>query len=183
MTCIAGIEYDGKVWIGGDSAGSDGYYLTIRADEKVWTNNDFAFGFTSSFRMGQLLRYKLKLPPERHEVDSDPVAELEFMSTVFIDEVRETLKDGGFAKLENGVERGGSFLVGWRGRLYMVHEDFQVGRALQGFYTIGSGGAHAEGALYALRGVGQPEERLRVALEAAEALVGSVQGPFKVVSV
>lgn len=184
MTCIVGLEHKGKVFVGGDSAGTAGYYLTIRADEKVWANGGFAFGFTSSFRMGQLLRYKLTLALERHEVAADPEAEFKFMATAFVDGVRKVLKDGGYARLKEGVEEGGTFLVGWRGKLYTVHGDFQVARALQGFYCVGSGGAHAEGALYALKDARMaPERKLLTALTAAESLISSVQGPFKVVSV
>jgi ATP-dependent protease HslVU (ClpYQ) peptidase subunit len=184
VTCIAGIEHDGKVWIGGDSAGSNGHSLTIRADEKVWSDRGFAFGFTSSFRMGQLLRYKLTLALERHEVPTDDAAaEIKFMSTAFIDGVRTILKEGGYAKVVNGVESGGTFLVGWRGKLYQVEDDFQVGRASQGFDAVGSGGDCAVGALYALRDAKQtPEAKLLTALGAAEALTPYVRGPFKVVS-
>ena len=116
MTCIAGVEHSGKVWIGGDSAGVAGYALTVRADEKVWVDNGFVFGFTSSFRMGQLLRYNLSLPLQRYEVpESNAEAEIKFMTTHFVDAVRKVLKDGGYAKNDNGQERGGTFLVGWRG--------------------------------------------------------------------
>lgn len=184
MTCIAGLEHNGKVWIGGDSAGASGGYLTIRADEKVWAAKGFAFGFTSSFRMGQLLRYNLTPALEHHEVTKTADAELQYMfSTKFIDGVRGVLKTGGFAQVSNGVERGGTFLVGWRGKLYMIHDDFQVGRASQGFYAVGSGGAHAEGALHATQTARMgAERRVLAALEAAMALVTTVQGPFKVVS-
>ncbi len=184
MTCIAGIEHGGKVWIGGDSAGSNGRSLTVRADEKVWAANGFAFGFTSSFRMGQLLRYKLVLALERHEVPADDAAaEIKFMSTAFIDGVRTVLKDGGFAKVSDGVEEGGTFLVGWRGKLYQVENDFQVGRASTGFDAVGSGGNCAVGALYALREAKQtPEAKLTAALEAAQELTPYVRGPFKIVS-
>ena len=62
MTCIAAITEKGKVYMGGDSAGVSGYDITIRADEKVFKNGQCVFGFTSSFRMGQLLCYKFKVP-------------------------------------------------------------------------------------------------------------------------
>jgi len=62
MTCIVGIQHDGRVYIGGDSAGVAGYSITSRADAKVFTVGPYVMGFTSSFRMGQLLRYGLKAP-------------------------------------------------------------------------------------------------------------------------
>ena len=51
------------MYIGGDRAGVAGLSLTVRADEKVFQNGEFLMGFTTSFRMGQLLRYSLKPPP------------------------------------------------------------------------------------------------------------------------
>ena len=65
MTCIVGLEHKGKVYIGGDSAGVAGYSLSVRADQKVFINGNFIFGFTSSFRMGQILRFGFN-PPRRH---------------------------------------------------------------------------------------------------------------------
>ena len=69
-----------------------GLSLVVRADEKVFRNGDFLMGFTTSFRMGQLLRYKLN-PPRRHP--DDRVAK--YMVVDFIDAVRECLKAGGWA--------------------------------------------------------------------------------------
>ena len=101
MTCIVGIEDGGRVIIGGDSAGVGGYSLTTRADEKVWVSGEFAFGFTTSFRMGQLLRYKFTPPAFPEGIDLDA-----YMATVFVDSVRQTMKDGGYAATNNGRERG-----------------------------------------------------------------------------
>ena len=101
ITCIVRLEFDGKVWIGADSAGVAGYSLVIRADEKVFIKNDFIFGFTDSFRMGQLLRYRFE--PPKHHPDDDL---MEFMSTDFIDAVRKCFKDYGFAEKKDEVERG-----------------------------------------------------------------------------
>jgi ATP-dependent protease HslVU (ClpYQ) peptidase subunit len=181
MTCIVGIEHDGKVYIGGDSASTQGEYLTVRSEEKVFVRDSFAFGFCGSWRMGNLLRYSLTMPTYTEQLSED--AEMAFMAGEFVNSLRECLKDGGFAKVENNVEAiDGVFLVGWKGKLYICGEDFQIGHAAQGFYAIGSGAAHAEGALYALSASMPPIEKLRCALDTAEALIASVQGPFKVVS-
>jgi hypothetical protein len=48
VTAIAGFVHKGSVWIGGDSAGVADYDLHIRADQKVFVNGEFGFGFTSS---------------------------------------------------------------------------------------------------------------------------------------
>ena len=69
MTCIVAWLEDEKICIGGDSAGVAVYNMQIRADEKVFKNGEMVFGFTSSFRMGQLLRFSLILPPKKENQD------------------------------------------------------------------------------------------------------------------
>lgn len=176
MTCIAGIEQDGRVWIGGDSAaGSGGWGLTVRADEKVFTTGPFLMGFTTSFRMGQLLRYRLSVPAPTVDVD-----DVRYMSTTFVDAVRQCLKDGGYARVENGQESGGTFLVGYKGSLYMVYGDYQVGSPVDGFAAVGCGQDIALGALAVTKTLA-PAKRIKLALAAAERFSGGVRGPFIIV--
>jgi ATP-dependent protease HslVU (ClpYQ) peptidase subunit len=173
MTCIAGIESGGKVWIGGDSAGvSDSWTLWVRADSKVFRNGDFIMGFTTSFRMGQLLRYAFSPPafPEGEDLDK-------FMATTFIDAVRGCLVKGGFAKKNSEQEEGGEFLVGYGSKLFAVFGDYQVARCSSGIAAIGCGGQIALGALYAAPDL-KPEARLLKALEAAESFNAGVRRPF-----
>jgi len=172
VTCIVGLVDNGTVYIGGDSAGVAGYDLTVRKDEKVFINGSFIFGFTSSFRMGQLLRYKFK-PPYRVP---DMTIE-EYMCTTFIDGVRSCLKDGGFARTENGEESAGTFIVGHNGRLFVIDSDFQVGESIHTFAAVGCGAQAALGAMYATMNL-DPEDRIRIALEAAEQFNAGVRRPF-----
>jgi hypothetical protein len=111
MTCIVGIAENGRVYLGGDSAGVAGWDLTVRGDPKVFQNGECVFGFTSSFRMGQLLRFSF-MPPAQ-PLGSDNYAH---MCTTFVNEVRECLKRGGFASKKDEAEAGGNFLVGYRGQ-------------------------------------------------------------------
>ena len=178
MTCIVGLVEKGKVYIGGDSAGVDGRYaLQVRADKKVFRNGDFIMGFTSSFRMGQLLAHSLK--PPRYHPNDDVYA---YMVTDFVDAVRKCLKDGGYAEKHNEAEQGGTFLVGYAGRMFSIEGDYQVGETVDGFNACGCGDLIALGALAVTVGQ-EPEKRIRDALEAAERHSGGVRGPFHVESV
>lgn len=184
MTCIVGLEHDGRVWIGGDSAGVAGWSLTVRADEKVFANGDFIFGFTTSFRMGQLLRYGLTLPSLCRDGDipslwSDPDR---WMATQFVDAVRDCLKAGGYSKKSDEVESGGQFLVGYKGHLWQVDRDYQVGRAAHGYLAVGCGDELALGAMHAVSDGLSPHDTVLAALRAAEAHSAGVRGPFKVLS-
>ena len=171
MTCIVGLVNRESVYIGADSAGLAGLTLSVRADEKVFGRPPFLMGFTTSFRMGQLLRYKLSVPLQQC---SDVQ---EFMSTIFIDSVRQCLKEGGWATTKDGRETGGIFLVGYQHRLFRIDSDFQVGENCGGFDAVGAGEDIALGALFATEGK-EPLERILIALRAAERYSAAVRGPF-----
>jgi ATP-dependent protease HslVU (ClpYQ) peptidase subunit len=177
VTCIVGIAHEGKVYIGGDSAGVDGRLaLEVRADKKVFRNGPFVMGFTSSFRMGNLLQYSLT-PPRRHATDEV----YKFLVTEFVDAVRKCLKDGGYATAKDGGEAGGTFLLGYEGRLFSVQDDYQVAETISGFDACGSGDQIAKGSLFST--IGQsPQERINVALGAAERFNAGVRAPFAIVT-
>jgi ATP-dependent protease HslVU (ClpYQ) peptidase subunit len=174
VTCIVGVEHEGKVVMGADSAGVAGLAITIRADTKIFRNGEFLMGFTSSFRMGQLLRYSL-VPPVPHDWDLD-----RFMATEFVTAVRECLRDGGFARNDSGVETGGVFLCALRGRLYRIDSDFQIGRSVDNYEAVGCGDEYALGSLFG-SGDLAPADRVRLALEAAAHHSAGVIAPFHLV--
>lgn len=178
MTCIVGIVEDGKVHIGGDSAGVSGLDLVVRKDKKVFRNGEYIFGFTSSFRMGQLLAFTFNPPKNKGKTKVDTY---EFMVNTFIPELRKCLKEGGYAETHNGAERGGIFLVGYQGRLFMIDSDYQVGEPVDNFAACGCGENIALGAMYATKEL-PPLTRLETALMAAERFSAGVRAPFVFVS-
>lgn len=149
MTCIAGIIDGGRIYFGADSAGVADYDISDRADEKVFVKSGMIFGFCGSYRMGQLLRYSLKVPPQ-----PDGQEDAAFLSTAFIDAVRICFKDGGYASKSEEVERGGTFLLGYHGRIYRIDSDYQVGWRRDGFDAIGCGGQVALGSLFSTAQMG-----------------------------
>lgn len=167
-----------RVVIGGDSASSNGSNIFIRKDPKVFKNGEFIFGCTTSFRMIQLLRFSFK-PPEIKHKDI-----YEYMCTDFINEVRECFKNGGYLqKYTDGDEKGGSFLVGYKNRLFSIGDDFQVGENLNGMDACGCGKDFALGALLALRNTDtQINKRVTIAIGAAEFLSEGISKPFVLVS-
>jgi len=172
LTCIVGLVDKGDVYIGGDSAGVAGLSLSIRADEKVFGNGPFIMGFTSSFRMGQLLRYKFSPPAQTVHQD-----DMEYMVTSFIDACRTCFSQNGFG--DKDATRGGSFLVGYKGSLYTIEGDYQVGKLHAPFDSVGCGSDLALGALYATEGL-PPEKRINLALQAASTFSAGVSPPFVV---
>ena len=173
-TCIVGLESDGNVYIGGDSAGVAGYARSVRVDEKVFIKGRMIFGFTSSFRMGQILRYSFN-PPAQTITQGD----YEYLCGSWVDALVTCLKDKGYAKVNNNEVSGGTFLLGFNGALYRVEGDFQVGRRVEPYDACGCADQLALGALAVLEGkhIG-PEEKVRRALEIAERFSAGVKGPF-----
>lgn len=174
MTAVCAVVHGGKVHMGGDSAGVSGYALDVRADPKVFVNGAMVMGFTSSFRMGQLLHWRLAAPHHPEGVD-----DARYMATDFVDAVRQCLKDGGIARKENDVESGGTFLVGYHGKIWTVYDDYQVATQLQDFDAVGGGTDLCRGSLHSTAALDiEPRLRLAVALEAAQAFNAGVRAPF-----
>lgn len=177
MTCIVGIVDNNTATLAGDSAGVSGTVTQPRADAKVFANGPFVIGFTTSFRMGQILRYGLTLP----EPPADHLHR--FMCTAFVDAVRGALKDAGWATKNNEQESGGCFLVGVKGHLFEVDNDYQVGEMGDGYTAVGCGAEVALGALHATIGSGLSAfSRATLALEAAAHFSTGVRAPFVAIS-
>ncbi|MDB4872490.1 MAG: hypothetical protein JWL97_3494 [Gemmatimonadales bacterium] len=179
MTCIVGLVDGGIVTIGGDSAGIAGHITQQRADPKVFASGPYVIGYTSSFRMGQILRYGFE-PPLPPKDASDLHG---FMCTVFVDAVREALKAAGWATKDSEQEAGGCFLVGVAGQLFEIQSDYQVGQLADGYTAVGCGEQFALGALHATETSDAHRlTRVTAALKAATHFSTGVRPPFTIVS-
>ncbi len=186
MTCIVGIEENGKVYMGGDSAATAGYDTTILDESKVFIipgdgqsclKGDFLIGCSGSSRAAQLLRHRLS-PPISNTTD-----EYRYLVTSFIDSVRDCLKIGGHAEKKSEQESTEvDFLLGWRGKLWRICTDYQVHRRTIQFQATGSGYAYALGAMHVTTGK-PPRERIDLALRASEEFNAGVRGPFTVMDI
>lgn len=190
MTCIVAVTDGETVVLGGDSAAVGGYELRLRTDRKVFQVGSYVIGFTTSFRMGQILRYEAELPEPPEKATPD---ELErFVVTELVPAVRRSFAEHGFAKTarftspreagltEEGQELGGLFLVGVAGQIFEIRQDYQVGRPAASYSAVGFGAPVALGALYVLESLPDLslQERAAKALAAAESYSAVVRGPF-----
>jgi hypothetical protein len=177
MTCIVGLaDKQGSVFFGADSSGIEGWSLQLRADEKIFIKQNMIFGFTSSFRMGQLIRYKLEIPEHPSGCDDH-----EYLVSHFIEAARECFKKGGYTEKTNERETGGVFLLGYKKKIYQVGSDFQVGLRTDSYDAVGSGAEVALGSLYSSAHLENPTARLNMALAASEHFNCGVHGPFKII--
>ena len=175
MTCVVGIVKGNIVYIGEDSLGT-GYFgeTVVRKDPKVFQVGEYLFGCAGSFRMMQLLRFSIEYPLPKKGQDV-----YEFMCTTFIDLVRKNFKEGGYSKVKDNTEESdGIFLVGFRGRLFCIDHDFQVGESVDNFMATGSGESISLGSLYTTKHIKDSKKRIITALESAERYMSSVRRPF-----
>ena len=175
MTCVAAVTDGTHVYMGGDSAGVSGLQLQVRGDPKVFKKDDrFIIGFTSSFRMGNILRYQFTPPELKPEHDID-----EYMIDGFAQSALKCFREQGFATVRNEQVTGGQFLVGVRGRIFIIDNDFQVGWVRTDYAAVGCGADVACGSLHATGALQvAPMQRVKMALEAAEQHSAGVRAPW-----
>ena len=177
MTCIVAVIDGRNIIMGGDSAAVDASLeVRTRQDEKVFVRDGYTIGFTSSFRMGQIIHHVADLP--RAPTRGDPNA---FMCSRFIPAVMQAFDTNGYGGAAEDGKRGGTFIVGFMGQLFEVHEDFQVCHIAEDYTAIGSGSSIALGSLYSTRGWKDPLKRVREALEAATHFNAGVRPPYLIV--
>lgn len=177
MTCIIGLVENGVTYFGSDSLVCAGWDSRVLAADtpKVFRRGPFLFGYTGSLRFGQLLQHKLVIP------EQDGLPDTTYVLTTMLDAIRECLKSSGFAWVENNQESGGLCLIGFKGKLYELNEDYGVSVAADDFSAIGSGSQSALGALMALAGT-PPRERVERALIISAYFSAGVGGPFHIIS-
>jgi ATP-dependent protease HslVU (ClpYQ) peptidase subunit len=174
MTCIVGLVEGNKTYIGGDSASSSDWTTRTSLTKKVFKVGPFLIGYTSSFRMGQILQYQINFPESE-------VYDEKYMVTEFVEAARIKFKELGYSKIVDNEEIGGNFLVCVSGNLYVIESDFQVNHYVDKFDAVGSGYSYALGAMEALRFL-PPEDRIYRSLEIASKFVNSVREPFTILS-
>lgn len=183
MSCVVGIRQDRTIYMGGDGRLSSSSSMTAVAyPPKVVTYGQFIIGMAGAGRFTDLVYSAFRPPRDPMETD-----DYTYMVCNFIPALRRTLEEGG-VDLDLAHDDGdmfqrpepGELLVGWRGVIYMVGDDFSVNVAAESYAAIGSGDDAALGALYATQGWKRQEKRVLTALEAAARYVPSVGPPFTV---
>lgn len=172
MTCIVGLVGTKGVLIAGDAQGSTEWTKREDAGVKVFNLMDtVAMGYCGSGRFGQILQYHMD------DLDEPPLAMDEHRWAVhdFIPYLRALTEEHGHLHVRHNVEEFGpsAFLLGVRGRLFAVWNDFSVDEHVHPYEAIGSGGETAMGVLHAAYGeTREPlydRELLEVATGAIEA--------------
>lgn len=180
MTCIVAIKEKNNIYFGGDSAAIDAGTLSIavRNDAKVFRNKKMLIGFSGSFRAGQLMRFKFKPPEHKKGVD-----DYEYMCTDVVKKIQKCFEDNGLDGHNKKQEKETSvhLLIAYNGTIYEIDIDYQVGIPAENYCSIGGGSDLALGALFAVKNAPmKPEDKLKIALDAASKFNASVLPPYNI---
>jgi hypothetical protein len=179
VTCIVGVIQGPVLYMGGDSAVTGGYDVTIRPGVKVFINKNFLIGCCGSARACNLVRYKF-VPPDPSPDEDDM---MRYFVVQFVESLRECLTTAGnITKKDEFDYMHSQFLVGYWGRMFLIDSDFQTQECVNGYESIGAGSDLALGSLFATPKM-TPKRRIMTALGAAQQYNSSVREPFSVVKV
>jgi ATP-dependent protease HslVU (ClpYQ) peptidase subunit len=170
MTCIVGLVDNGTVYMGGDGAQTNGGLIMIKNYSKVFRVGQFLMAATGNALLGQQLRYSF-VPPKQSAKQDD----MSFMVRNFVPAVRICL-----AKHED-IYEDGEVMVGYRGHLYVIGEDYFVSTTTNNYSAIGIGTEVAIGAMFATEKL-PPQQRIETALLAAATFIADVSAPFSVLT-
>lgn len=194
MTCIVGMIRGSNVYLGCDSAASCTSQIgTIKnISEKLFVKKisdrfNIVYGYTSSFRMGQILRYGFKEPEIPKEIlelknycTTDEKLLDNYLVNEYVDALRTCFKDKGFLEIEGNQEGAGNFLIGitdskkmFKPRLYAMQKEFSLLDYTDDYTACGSGDYFALGALYVLH-----KNKKAVPLILQDALYSATQNPY-----
>ena len=166
--------------MGGDNMASDGCRLDMYNRPKVFLKKDFIIGYTTSFRMGQLLEHVWD-PPENKDntSDMDYLVKDVLPSLINVFEKNKYLQ----TKSEDGItgqSYGGIFLLAYKNRLYRISEDFAIIETVRNYCSCGCGEDYANGAMEAMTLNGwfdehSAEDIIKLALKSAESCCAMVK--------
>lgn len=192
MTCIVAYTNGKDSWMGGDAAAVNEHHaVDIYSKAKVFERfsdnrkTKWLFGFAGSFRVGQIVKYKVRLPTLLKSPRKD-IEEIIVCS--FVESLRQCLKKAGATKeteSTDGMASESTILIGVNGQLIIVDQEFQVIPLKKQYAAIGIGGDYAMGALCSIGAYDEtidPVVRLTLALDASHAHNAGIQKPFTIIT-
>lgn len=182
MTAVVGLVEQHKrrgsrVWLGADAvAGETDHYRVRLVQPKVFSKGPYTIGYTTSFRMGQVLQHVADLPLSK---TGPPF--LGHMVKTFVPAVMAEFGKSGWLYTDKDRKHGGEFLVGIGGELFEVGSDFSVLQKIDfNFSAVGCGVEYLLGSLHSTRG--RPRARITEALAAAAAFSAYVRPPYTILN-
>jgi ATP-dependent protease HslVU (ClpYQ) peptidase subunit len=171
MSVAVGVESEGGVWLGADSAISEGQLVDVSGG-KIIKRGSYAIASVGYARAEQVLAHYLDIP--------GPTSDEHVMSwavTSLVPALKELAEEREPWPGDDD-DVGWSLLVGTCGVVLSIGSDYAVHRSQRGYQAIGSGSHVALGALYATHPL-DARNRCMVAVKAAAQWCGGVLEPVE----
>lgn len=185
MTCIIAHATRTSSFIAADKLGSNNFTKAIQSEPKIFEKefdsrvleegfiptihkDTMTIGYTTSFRMGQLLKHCLVLP-EKQPTQSFK----EYLVQSVVPAIRTLFREEWGSRADNQDVGGGQFIILHKHKIYEIHEDFCVLEPKNNISAVGSGAYHAIAAMAAY---------LTVETETEVPLVDRIGSIFDIVS-
>lgn len=158
MTCIIAYTNGTNSFIAGDKLGSNGFTHGVVVEPKIFekkfkkvsenglnkTEETLSMGYTTSFRMGQLLTYNLELPEQKSNQNF-----MQYLVLEVVPLLRKLYKDEWGSKDTQQDIGGGNFLILHNHEIYEVQPDFSVLQPKSHIASVGCGTYHAMASMQA----------------------------------
>lgn len=164
MSVIVGLVRDDTIHMAADSFLGNNNNRSRSRIPKLWRFGEALIGFSGSGSAMNAVRFRMTMP-EHAEDETDE----HYMTVKFVDALREAVGAAGRRKKENDLESAKTWLlVGYRGLLWRVYDDFCVAAYDRDYDAVGAGEDFAYGVLHALKDSDRsPKDVLTAALDAA----------------
>ena len=181
MTCIAAIAQDGIVYMAGDSAASEPNAggITTVTSPKIFIKDEYLIGYAGSFRMGKFIQYTVEFPKLPSWAKGGAKLD-EFMNGTVSPSIRKQVREH---ELEQSEKEGFGLVIGIRGSIFEVDEEWAAYENIRNYTAIGSGGDIAIGSLYSTNKWGNAKKRLQTAMEASALYNSYVSAPFTLLEI
>lgn len=159
MTIIVGLVNDDKVHMGCDSAICGENSINFLSESKIiskgvrGTSESLLIGVAGTLRGLQLLKYQWNTPAHRDNASDEKYIYVDVLNS--IKDLFTEHNHGAYVDEQSMCED--NYMIGYKGKLYMIDFNYQVIQVTTTYCCIGSGEKYAYGALKALVSHEYPE--------------------------
>lgn len=175
MTCIVGLVHKGKAYLGADSQCLNGWHKVKNPNPKIFRKGELIIGSSGSQRVSDIVEHNLDLERDNGK---EPI---KYIAGGFVPALRACLSEHGALIKKDTEEMDGVLLIGYKGKLFIIGEDFTISE-VGPYEAIGSGGKYVYGYLYAAGTLTDPIAAINGALECAEHFCAAVCKPYVVMA-
>lgn len=165
MSCISGLVYKKKVYIGADSLATSDDDIRKMSTRKIFRKEDYIFGVVGMTFPIQIMNSK-KLKTSKNVYTTAEI-------------IKELLMEEGCIISDEGMKQlGCNVMIGYKGKIYQLNTDFFLCEFEEPYNSIGSGGAYALGSLYSniKSNDKNPVDIIKESIECASYFRGDVGG-------